>query len=187
MRQVWLAPKRFADRRRPVLFILVALGVAVECAFEVAESDDEASPTVDKATLENVVFEERPRPVPESAGHRDALAGELCGTKRGVAVGLPDDLGQVAKRELPDRILQRADRLGAPIFITLVHRLKRVAHAAFAKELWLAEVRVPSGTLDPPAHHEAAPRHAIDVKRRTDGEQAKYLIADRGGAAFVGV
>ena len=61
---------------------------------------------------------------------------------------------------------------GLPLqdFIAFVHRLERVAHAAFAEELRLAEVRVPARAFDPAAHHVAAARHPIDVMRRCAGE-----------------
>ena len=68
-----------------------------------------------------------------------------------------------------------------------MHRLERVAHAAFAEELRLAEVRVPAGAADPAAHHETAARHPVDIGWRRAGEQAEDLVAHCGGAPLVGV
>ena len=46
----------FARRRLPVLGFLVALGVAIERALEIAEGDDETRPAVLEAALEDVVL-----------------------------------------------------------------------------------------------------------------------------------
>ena len=97
---------RLARRRLPALRLFVALGVAIERAFEISERDDEAGPAVDEAELEDVVLEERPQAVTERARHRDALARELRHAERGIAVHLLDDFFQIAERELPDRVLQ---------------------------------------------------------------------------------
>src|SRR5450830_1711702 len=123
----------------------------------------------------------------EGACHRNALARELRYSERGIPVHLLDDLFQIAEWELPDRILQRADRLGAQDFIALVHRLERVAHAAFTEELRLAKVWIPTGAADPAAHHVAAARHPVDIVRRRTGNQAQDFVAHGFRAAFVGV
>src|SRR5271169_821604 len=140
-----LAPQRFARRWRPVLRLLVTLGVAVIGPFEIAKGDDEACPAVDEAALENVMLHECPQAMADGARHRHALAGKLRGSKRRIAIGLVEDLGEVAERELPDRVVQRADRFRGEKLITLVYRLERVAHAAFAEELRLAEIWIPAG------------------------------------------
>src|SRR5882757_179441 len=102
-RALRLRPRQLLARRRlPVLGFLITLGVAVERALEIAEGDDEARPAVLEAALEDVVLDERPQPVAEGAGHRDALAGEFFRAERGVAVHLADDLLHVAERELMD-------------------------------------------------------------------------------------
>src|SRR5450830_728118 len=118
-----------AWRRLPALRFFVALGVAIERAFEVSERDDEAGPAVDEAELENIMLEERPQAVAKSACHRNALVRQLRYPERGIPIHFLDDLFQIAERELPDRILQGADRLGAQDVIALMHRLERVAHA----------------------------------------------------------
>ena len=66
-------------------------------------------------------------------------------------------------------------------------RLERVPHAAFSKELRLPKVRVPTGTADPAAHHEAAARHPINVAWRRAGDQFQNLIAHLRGAPLVGI
>src|SRR5579863_7267999 len=124
------APQRLARRRRPVLSLLVALGIAVIGPLEIAEGDDEAGPAVNKSALENVMLEERPKSVSERARHGDAFIGELLHSQRRIAVGLAQDFFKVAEGELPDRIRKRADRLAAWNFKTLVNRLCRVTHAA---------------------------------------------------------
>src|ERR1044071_632071 len=102
-----------ARRRLPVLGFLIALGVAIERALEIAEGDDEARPAVPESAFEDVVLDERPQPMAEGARHRDALAGELVRAKRRVAVHLADHLLHVAERKLVDRILQVSERLRA--------------------------------------------------------------------------
>ena len=77
--------------------------------------------------------------------------------------------------------------LPAEHFVAFVHRLERVAHAAFAEELRLAEIRIPARALDPAAHHVAAARHQIDVVRRRAGQQRQNFVAHRLGAALVGI
>ena len=52
------APDRMARRRLPALRLFVAFGVAIECAFEISERDDEAGPAVDESELEDIVLEE---------------------------------------------------------------------------------------------------------------------------------
>src|SRR5262249_11497796 len=183
----WLrASYRLARRRLPGLQLLVALGVAVERAFEIAERDDEAGPAVAIAALEHVVLDEGPRPVPERRPHGDALARELGHAERGVAVHLADDLLEVAERQLPDLVRQAAERGGGEELVALVHRLERVAHRAFAEELRLPVVRVPAGAADPAPHEVGAARDEVDVVRRVAREQAEDFVAHRGRAALVG-
>ena len=64
----WLL-QPLARRRLPVLLLLVALGVAVERALEIAERDHEARPAVLEAALGDVVLEERPAAPWPSAFH----------------------------------------------------------------------------------------------------------------------
>ena len=123
----------------------------------------------------------------ERARHRDALARELGHAERGIAVHLLDDLFQITEGELPDFVAQRAGRLAVEDFVALMHRLKRVTHAALSKELRLAEVRIPAGAAYPAAHHVAAARHPVDVVRGRAGENAKDFVAHRLRAALVGV
>ena len=84
-------------------------------------------------------------------------------------------------------VLQCADRLAAQDFIAFVHRFERVTHAAFAEELWLAEIRIPARAVDPAAHHVAAARHQIGIVRRRAGNQGEDFIAHLFGAALVGI
>src|SRR6185437_4999845 len=107
------APQRFDLEPRPRLYFLIAFGVAVERAFEIAEGDHETGPAVDEATLENIMFQESPEGVAECPRHRYALMRELGHAQRGIAVHLLDDFFEIAERELPDRVCQRADRLAA--------------------------------------------------------------------------
>src|SRR5262245_9444258 len=65
---------RVCRRRRPGLHLLVALGIAVEGAFEIAQSDDESRPAVAIAVLEQVMLDEGPDAMPERAAHRDPFA-----------------------------------------------------------------------------------------------------------------
>ena len=123
----------------------------------------------------------------ERTRHRDALARELGGSQRRIAVGLAQDLFQIAKGELPDRVMQRTERLAGEQLVALMHRLQRVTHAAFVEELRLAEIRIPAGTADPAAHHEAPSRHPIDVASWYAGEQSQNLVAHGRGAALIGV
>ncbi len=83
--------------------------------------------------------------------------------------------------------VERAERLAAQVLETLVHRLERVAQAAFAEELRLAEIRIPAGAADPAAHHVAPARHAIDVVSGARGQQFENFVAHLFGAALVGV
>jgi hypothetical protein len=66
-------------------------------------------------------------------------------------------------------------------------RLERVAHAALAEELRLAEVWIPARTVDPAAHHETAARQPVNVAWWTAGEEFENFVAYLRGAAFVGV
>src|SRR5262245_10955696 len=182
-----LAPDGPACRRLPALHLLVAFGVAVERAFEIAQRDDETRPAVDEPELEYVVLQERPDTMPEGASHRPTFVRELGHTECRVAVHLADDFLEIAERELPDRIFQSADRPSANDFVAFVHRLERVADAAFAEELRLTEIRIPPRSLDPPAHHVAAPRHHIDVVRGRAGQQGQNLVAHGFGTALVGI
>src|SRR4029077_17588910 len=182
-----VAPDGLAGRRLPALRFFVALGVAIEGSLEISESNDKAGPAVDEAKLENVMLDERPCAMAESAGHRYALVCELRHAKRGIAVHLVDDLFQIAEGKLPDRVLQRAHRPPAKHFEPLVPRFKSVANAAFAKELRLTEIRIPARAPDPAAHHVAAPRHHVDFMRRGSGHQRQNFIADGLGTAFVGI
>src|SRR5580704_1220372 len=118
-----LALERLARRRCPILVLLIALGVAVIGALEIAKGNDKTGPAVDEAAFENIVFQERPQPVADCARHGDALAGKLWRAERRVPVRLVDDFSQVAERELPYRIRKRSDRLVAEEFKTFVHRL----------------------------------------------------------------
>src|SRR5579863_3144614 len=90
------APQRLALRWRPILHVFVALGVAIKRPLEIAKGNDETGPAVDKPKLENVVLEERPAAVTERAGHRDALAGELGRSEGRIAVGLAQNLVEIA-------------------------------------------------------------------------------------------
>src|SRR3981081_2161383 len=67
-------PQRGARRRRPCFHVLVAFGVAVKCAFEISQRDDETRPAVAIAVLEQVVLEKCPYSVPDRAPHRDTLS-----------------------------------------------------------------------------------------------------------------
>ena len=62
--------------------------------------------------------------MPERAYHRDALTRELRHSERGISVHLFDDFFQITKWELPDGVLQRADRLVAQNFIGFADNLK---------------------------------------------------------------
>src|SRR5580692_2080960 len=68
-----------------------------------------------------------------------------------------------------------------------MHRLGRVAHAAFAEELRLAEIRIPARAADPAAHHETSARHAVNVAGRDGGEECQNLVTYFFGAAFVSI
>src|SRR4029077_13286403 len=127
----------------------ITLSVAIERALEISKRNDEAGPAVDESALENIMLEKRPEAMSERGSHRHALAGELGYAERGIAVHLLDDLFQIAEGELPDRVLQCAERLAVQQLIAFMYRLERVAHAALAEELRLAEIRIPAGTLDP--------------------------------------
>src|SRR5262249_1323713 len=68
-----VAPDRLGDGWLPALRFFVALGVAVKCAFEISESNNESGPSVDEAELEDIVLDKRPGAVTERACHRHAL------------------------------------------------------------------------------------------------------------------
>ena len=68
-----------------------------------------------------------------------------------------------------------------------MNRFERVPHAAFAEQLRLPEIWIPAGTADPASHHEAAPRHAVNVARRRASEKFQDLVAHLRGTAFVGI
>src|SRR3984885_258622 len=84
-------------------------------------------------------------------------------------------------------MVQRADRLFGEQLVALMHGLERVAHAAFAEKLRLAEVGIPARAADPAAHHETPARHKIGVGWRRAGEQRENLVAYGGGAPLVGI
>src|SRR5579884_2643812 len=130
-RAVSFATQRLARRRRPVLHLLVALGVAIEGSFEIAEGNDEAGPAVDEAALDEVMLEECPSGMADRARHGHLLMAELLHAKRRVAVDLADDFLEIAKRHLPYRIAQRANRFGAQQLVAFVDRVGPVAHGAF--------------------------------------------------------
>src|SRR5271166_701699 len=96
--------QRLARRRRPVLRRLIALGIAVKRALEIAEGNHEAGPAVDEAEFENIMLQKRPQSMAERTRHRDALVRELRGAERGIPVHFPDDLFEVTERHLPDRV-----------------------------------------------------------------------------------
>src|ERR1700751_5759758 len=54
-----VAPDRLASGWLPALRFFVAFGVAIKCAFEISESNDEAGPSVDEAKLEDIMLDER--------------------------------------------------------------------------------------------------------------------------------
>src|SRR5205085_600914 len=58
-----LPPQRLARRRCPILRLFISLRVAIIGSLEIAEGDDKASPAIDKAELQEVVFEKRPQSV----------------------------------------------------------------------------------------------------------------------------
>src|SRR5437016_5687608 len=72
-----VAADRLASRWLPALRFFIAFGVAIECAFEISESNDESGPSVDEAKLEDIVLDERPRAVAERACHRYTLVREF--------------------------------------------------------------------------------------------------------------
>src|SRR5690242_13312525 len=106
-----LPPQWLAARRRPILHLLVALGVAIIGSFEIAEGDNEPGPAVDEAKLEDIMLEERPRCVPKRARHCHSLVRELRYAQRGIAVGLAQNFFKITEGKLPDRIAQCAERL----------------------------------------------------------------------------
>src|ERR1700691_3038592 len=112
---------------------------------------------------------------------------ELRHAERRIPVHLANDFLEIAEWKLPDGVAQRADRRVTENFVALVHWFERVANAAFTEKLRLAEIWIPTGAANAPAHKVISPRHPIDVMRRCSAEQAYDLVAHRGGAAFVGV
>src|SRR5262245_23386824 len=182
-----LPPQRRARRRRPRLHLLVALGVAVERAFEISQRDHEPRPAVAVAVLEQVVLEERPDSVPQRPRHGHALASKLAHAERGVAVHLADDLLEAAKRKLPDGALQLPQRPLRQELIAFVHGIVVVAHRVPAEELRLTKVGIPARALDPAPHHVVAARHQIGVVRGRRSQDRKNLVADLGRAALVGI
>src|ERR1700691_4386863 len=112
---------------------------------------------------------------------------ELRRAERRIPVHLANDFLEIAEWKLPDGVAQRADRCATENFIALMHRFERVAKAAFTEKLGLAEIRIPAGTANAPAHKVIAAGHPINVVRRRCGKQAHDLVAHRGGAAFIGV
>ena len=68
-----------------------------------------------------------------------------------------------------------------------MYRIELVAHRAFAKELRLAEIRIPAGAADPTSHHVAPARHPVDVVCGRAGDQGENLISQGLGAALIGV
>src|SRR4029078_10808768 len=130
-----LAPDCLAFRRLPALRLLVALRVAIKRALEVPQGDDKARPAAREAELEYIMFQERPDAVSEGAPHRHPFVRELGHAECRIAVHLVDDLLEIAERKLPARIFQPAYLAAADFLVAFVHRLERVADAAFAEEL----------------------------------------------------
>src|ERR1700691_6678614 len=112
---------------------------------------------------------------------------ELRRAERRIPVHLANDFLEIAEWKLPDGVAQRADRRVTENFIALVHRFEHVTNAALTEKLRLAEIRIPAGAANAPAHKVIAAGHPIDAVRRRPSEQAHDLVADRRGAAFVGV
>src|SRR6202167_5992529 len=112
---------------------------------------------------------------------------ELRRAERRIPVHLANDFLEITEWKLPDGVAKRADRCASENFIALMHRFERVAEAAFTEKLGLAEIRIPPGAANAPAHKVIAPRHPIDVVRRRSAEQPYDLVPHRGRAAFVGV
>ncbi|MGB8894667.1 MAG: hypothetical protein WA322_05250 [Pseudolabrys sp.] len=52
-----------------IIRLFIMLGVAVKSTFEFYTSNDEASPAIDKAKLENVVIDKSPNAVAKCARH----------------------------------------------------------------------------------------------------------------------
>src|SRR5262245_20764990 len=181
-----IAPDGLPDRRPPRLRLLEALGVAIERAFEISQPDDEAGLAIAKADLEDIVLDEGPDRVAERGPQRHPLAGEHARADGGVAVGLVQDLLEIAERILPDRVLERADTAVGAHLDALVDDAG-VAHRAFAIELRLAEIRIPAGALDPAPHEVVAARNVVGVVRRAGGQKSKDLVAHLRRATLVGV
>ena len=97
------------------------------------------------------------------------------------------ELGHVLERELPDGILEVADRFVAAELIALVHRLLVIAQLSLAKQLRLAVVGVPTGVLNPLAHKEVAPGHPVGVQRIRAIDDGPDFGGGLGRTTFVGV
>src|SRR5262249_53064552 len=183
----FVASQRLAARRGPLLHFLVAFGIAIESAFEVSQRDHKTGPAVPITMLEHVMLDERPDAVPECAPHRYPPAGKLAYAERGIAVHLVNYLFQVAKRKLPDGVLQPSEWKRCEKLIALVHRAVVIAQRALAEKLRLAKIRIPAGALDPATHHVIATRHEVGIVRGGRGQNREDLITNLRGAALVGV
>src|SRR5262249_52579930 len=121
----------------------------------------------------------------ERACHGCPPPYDLTCSERGVAVHLTDNFFEIAKRNLPDRVLQLSKRFRREQLVALVDRLVVVTHGALGKQLRLAVVRIPAGTLDPAPHHEIAPRHQVGVMPGRTRNYRKNLVANFRCAALV--
>src|SRR6516165_135038 len=157
------SPQGLGCRQGPALVLLVALGVAVECALEIAERDDEAGPPIQVAALEEEMLDECPSAMRERTSHADLPGGKFAGAEGGIPVHLADDLLQIAERELPDRGLKLPEGLGGQQLVALMHGVVAVADGSLAKELRLPKIRVPARASDPAPHHVVAPGNEIGV------------------------